>query len=150
MVKQEKNIRSSSIATSSETSHVDQEKENENAPVVRLRLPTELILALARYLPTSSYMSMSYSCRTSGSQRGVSSTLLPGDKIPMEWLLGTILSIESRTIRYLERLDLWSMYGNIPSWQAFYNGRRLTHDYSLRFNAMICTTQYEAPLLRYR
>ena len=55
-------------------------------------------------------------------------------------LLGTMLSIESRNIRYLERLELWSMLvrdGNIPSWKAFYSGRTDTYEYSL-VSTLLC------------
>ena len=52
----------------------------------------------------------------------------------MERLLGTMLSIESRDIRYLERFELWNTLvrdGNIPSWKAVYSGRIDTYEYSL-------------------
>ena len=125
---------SSFIVASSETSHVKQETENENAPVALVILPTELILAVARYLPPSSYMSLSYSCRTIRNKMGVSFAHVLGDKVSMDGLSGSALSIESRNVRYLERLELWSVLvrdGNIPSWKAFYSGRKLSHDYSL-------------------
>ena len=61
-------IRSTFIVASPETTHVNQETENENAPVASPSLPTELILALARYLSISSYMSLSYSCPTIGNK----------------------------------------------------------------------------------
>ena len=74
-----------------------------------LVLPTELILAVACYLPLSGYMSLSYSCRTIRNRMGAYFAHVLGDKVPLSQQPGSTLSIETRNIRFLERLDLRSM-----------------------------------------
>ena len=101
--------KSSFIEASPKALHVNQELETKNAPATLLILPTELIFAVAHYLPPSGYMSLSYSCRTIRNKMGASIAHVLGDKVPMGRHSGTTLSIESRNIRYLERLDLQCM-----------------------------------------
>ena len=72
-------------------------------------LPTELILAVAHYLPPSGYMSLSYSCRTIRNKMGASIAHVLGDKVPIGRHSDSTLSIETRNIRFLERLDLQIM-----------------------------------------
>ena len=103
------NSQGSSIEASPETLHVTQEPEIMNAPATLLFLPTELILAVAHYLSPCGYMSLSYSCRTIRIKMGASIAHVLGDKVPMGQQSGSTLSIESRNIRFLERLDLRSM-----------------------------------------
>ena len=102
-------IKSSFIEASPEVLQVKQELRTQNAPATLLFLPTELILAIAHYLPPSGYMSLSYSCRTIRNKMGASIAHVLGDKVPMGRHSCTTLSIESRNIRYLERLDLQCM-----------------------------------------
>ena len=100
---------SSSIEASPETLHVDQEPKTKNSPTTLLLLPTELILAVAHYLSPCGYMSLSYSCRTIRNKMGASIAHVLGDKVPIGQPSGSTLSIESRNIRFLERLDLGCM-----------------------------------------
>ena len=103
------NSQSSSIETSREALHVDPELKIKNVPITLLVLPTELILAVAHYLSPCGYMSLSYSCRAIRYKMGASIAHVLGDKVPIGQPSGTTLSIESRNIRFLERLDLRCM-----------------------------------------
>ena len=101
------------------------ELETETAPITLPKLCTELILDIAEYLPPSSHMSLSYTCRTICNKMGVSFAQVLGDRDPKGRLAGSTLSIESRNVRYLERLELWSMLvrdGKIPRWHAWFIG----------------------------
>ena len=100
---------SSFIETRLAALHVKQEAETQNPPATLPGLPTEIILAVAHYLPPSGYMSLSYSCRTIRNKMGASIDHVIGDKVPIGRQSGTTLSIESRNIRYLERMDLQCM-----------------------------------------
>ena len=101
--------KSSFVEASPKPLHVNQELETKNAPASLLVLPTELILAVAHYLSPSSYMCLSYSCRTIRNKMGASIAHVLGDEVPMGRHSGATLSIESRNIRYLERMDLQCM-----------------------------------------
>ena len=103
------NSQSSSIEASPETLQVKQELRTQNAPATLLLMPTELILAIAHYLSPCGYMSLSYSCRTIRKKMGASIAHVLGDKVPIGQPSGSTLSIESRNIRLLERLDLRCM-----------------------------------------
>ena len=103
------NSQSNSSEASPEAFHVKQEVERQNAPATLPGLPTELILAVALYLPPSGYMSLSYSCRTIRNKMGASIDHVIGDKVPTGRHSGTTISIETRNIRYLERMDLQCM-----------------------------------------
>lgn len=133
-------IQSSFIAASSETSHVNQETEKENAPVALSTLPTKLILAFARYLPPSSYVSLSYSCWAIGNKMGLSFEHILGDKVSMDRLSGAMLAIESRNINVWIYGVCWFvmvtfLHGKHSTTDAIY-ARLLTS-----LNAMIRTTQ---------
>ena len=93
------------------------ELEAETGPITLPKVCTELILDIAEYLPPSGYMSLSYSCRMIRNKMGAYFAEVLGDTDPKGELSGSTLSIESRNIRYLERLELWSMLvrdGKIP------------------------------------
>ena len=92
---------SSFIDDSPEALHVSHETEIQITPVALPNLPTELILAVAHYLPPSNYMSLSYSCRTIHDKMGVSIAHVVGDKVPMGQHSGCTLSAESRNVRFL-------------------------------------------------
>ena len=94
------------------------------APATLPALPTELILAVAHYLPPSGYMSLSYSCRTIRNKMGASIAHVLGDKVPIGQHSESTLSIETRNIRFLERLDLQFMLDHdreMPSKAASFN-----------------------------
>lgn len=115
----------SSINTSSEALPPILELDSETAPITLPKICSELILDIAEYLPPSSYMSLSYTCRTMRNKMGASFAEVLGDEDPKGRLSGSTLSIESRNIRYLERLELWSMLvrdGKIPWWKASLSG----------------------------
>lgn len=117
--------RFNSIDTPSEVLLTVPELEAETAPTTLPNLCTELILDIAGYLSPSSYISLSYSCRTMRNKMGISFTETLGDGDPKGGLSGSTLSIESRNVRYLERLELWSMLvrdGKIPRWKASFRG----------------------------
>lgn len=117
----------SSVDNSSEALTPIPDLEAGIAPTILPKLCTELILDIANYLPPSSQMSLSYSCRTIRDKMGVCFAEVLGDKVPKGRLSGSTLSIESRNIRYLERLELWSMLvrdGKIPRWRATFSEYR--------------------------
>lgn len=126
----------SSIDTSSEALPPISELKAENASITLPKLCSELILDIAEYLPPSSYMSLSYTCRIMRNKMGVSFAQVLGDKNQKGRLSGSTLSIESRNIRYLERLELWSMLvrdGKIPRRKAMFSGyqTKIIDDYSM-------------------
>ena len=121
-------IQFNSIDTLSEALSPIPELEAETAPITLPNLCSELILEIAEYLPPSSHVSLSYACRTMRSKMGVSFAQVLGDTDPKGGLSGSTLSIESRNVRYLERLELWSMLvrdGKVPLWKASYSGYRV-------------------------
>ena len=109
------------------------------------KLCTELILDIAEYLPPSGQMSLSYSCRTIRDKMNISFLEVLGDKDPKGGLSGSTLSIESRNVRYLERLDLWSMSvrdGKMPRWSASYSG----YESEIIDDSSIVRTRFYPPL----
>lgn len=68
-------------------------------------LPTELILDIAEYLPASSYMSLSYTCRVIRRKMNASIAHVLGEKAST----GTLLTAIVRNIRIHERLSLRAM-----------------------------------------
>lgn len=137
----------SSIDTSFEDLPPTSEPEAEITPITLPKLCTELILDIAEYLPPSSCMSLSYTCRTMRNKMGVSFAEVLGDGRLKARLTGSTLSIESRNIRYLERLELWDMLardGMFSSRKAWSSGYRtkLKHDYLME------TTRMYTPLSR--
>ena len=135
----------SSIDTSSEALPPTSELEAETAPITLPKLCSELILDIAEYLPPSSSMSLSYTCRTMRNKMGVSFAQVLGDKNPEGRLSGLTLSIESRNVRYLERLELWNMLvrdGKIPQWKAWFSGYQVE---IIDDHSMVATRIY-APL----
>ena len=130
------NDKFSSIDTSSKALHPIPELEAETAPTTLPNLCTELILDIAEYLPPSSHVSLSYTCRTMRNKMGVSFAELLGDGDSKGRLSGSTLSIESRNVRYIERWELWSMLVHdrkIPGWLMSSRGYpfKTIGDYSL-------------------
>ena len=127
-------VQSGIIRTSSQTSDPIRESDSDTIPKGLLKLSTELILEIAEYLPSSGYMSLSYSCRRIRNGMGASIEHVLGDKLPMGRRSATALSIEMRNVRSLERLEWRRMLdrdGKVPSPRAFCSGCMLTHDRSL-------------------
>ena len=122
--------------TSSEALPPTPELETETVPTTLPRVCSELILDIAEYLPPSSQMSLSYTCRVLRSKMGVSFAQVLGYRDPKGQLSGSKLSIESRNIRFLERLELWSMLvrdREISLWRASFSGyhTKFRYDYSM-------------------
>lgn len=127
-------VRSGIIRTFSQTSHPIRGSDIDTIPNGLLKLPTELILEIADYLPPSSYMSLSYSCRRIRNGMGASIEHVLGDKLPMGRQSATALSVEMRNVRSLERIEWRCMLDRdrkIPSPKAFCSGCMRTHDRSL-------------------
>ena len=127
-------VQSNIVKNSSQTSHPIRESDNDTIPKSLLKLSTDLILEIADYLPPSSYMSLSYSCRSIRNGMGASIEHVLGDKIAVGRQSATALSVETRNVRSLERLEWRRMLdrdGNIPSPKAFCSGCLRTHDRSL-------------------
>lgn len=98
------------------------------------KLSTELILDIADYLPSSGYMSLSYSCRTIRHKMGASIAHVLGDKAPTGRSSGSTLSAKTRNIRIFEQLELRRMLdrdGMIGYSRAFCIGCRERHHCSL-------------------
>lgn len=126
-------VKSSLMKTSSEASHSNRVPGTDPARTTLLRLPTEIILDLASYLPPSSYMSLSYSCRTIRTKMGASITHLLGDTAPMCQSSASALSAEMRNIRFLERWELLCMLdrdGKPPLSMTFCGGCEQAHNCS--------------------
>ena len=135
----------SSIDISSEALPPIPELEAETAPITLPNLCSELILDIVEYLPPSSHMSLSYSCRTMRNKMDLSFAEVLGDKDPKGGVSGSTLSIESRNVRYLERLELWNMLvrdGKIPLRNASYTGDQT----KIVDNSSVVTTPLYAPL----
>lgn len=129
-------IRSSLKKTSSEVWHTDRELKPGSTPTTLLRLPTELILNLAQYLPPSAYMSFSYSCRNVRDKLSASIAHVLGDKVIKDLSFASPPSVELRNTRSLERMELRSLLdrdGQIPRQNAFCSGCGYAHD-SSRFS----------------
>lgn len=108
--------------------------EREKVPINLTELPTEIILDIAKYMALSGQISLSYSCRQIRRKMGASLIHLLTKEGPRVSLSDTELSVESRNIRLLERLELRSMLdrdGRIPSLQIFCVGCEAAHDSSL-------------------
>lgn len=128
------NNQSSFVETFSETRSTNREPEAETVPMTLLTLSTELLLDVAHYLPPSSYMSLSYTCRTIRIKMGVSIAHVLGDNPPISQSSGSTPSVEIRNIRFLERMELRCMLGRDRktfSSTAFCSGCQETHDCSL-------------------
>ena len=96
-----------------------------------ISLPTEIILDLASYLPPSSYMSLSYSCRRIRIKMGASITNLLGDTAPICQSSASALSAEVRNIRFLERWELLCVLfrdGKPPTSKGFCRGCMQVHN----------------------
>ena len=122
------------IRTSSQTSHPIRDSKIDTMPKCLLKLPTELLLEIAEYLPPSSYMSLSYSCRRIRNGMGASIEYVLGNKIPIGRQLATALLVEVRNVRSLERLEWRRMLDRdkkVPSPKTFCSGCLITHDRSL-------------------
>ena len=102
-------VRSSLTKTTSEASHSNRVPQTDPAWTTLLRLPTEIILDLASYLPLSSYMSLSYSCRTIRKKMDASITHLLGGTALIRQSSASTLSVEVRNICFLERWELLCM-----------------------------------------
>lgn len=127
-------VQSGIIRTFSQTSHPIRESDIDTIPKGLLKLSTDLILEIADYLPPSSYMSLSYSCRRIRNGMGASIEHVLGDKLPMGRQSATALSVEMRNVRSLERLEwrcILDRDRKIPSPKAFCSGCMRTHDRSL-------------------
>ena len=125
-----------STDTSSEALPPMPKLEAEIVPMTLPKVCSELILDIAAYLPPSSQMSLSYACRVLRNKMGVSFTQVLGYRDPKGHLSGSKLSIESRNVRFLERLELWSMLvrdGKISLWRASFSGyhTKFIYDYSM-------------------
>ena len=128
-----KSVKLGIIRTSSQTSNPVRESDIDTVPESLLKLSTDLILEIADYLPPSSYMSLSYSCRRIRNGMGASIEHVLGDKAPMGRVSATALSVEMRNVRTLERLEWRTMLdrdGKIPSPKTFCSGCLRTHDRS--------------------
>lgn len=126
-------IRSSLKKTFPEVWHTDRELKPDSTPKTLLRLPTELILDIALYLPPSAYMSMSYSCRNVRNKMRVSIAHVLGDKGIKGLSSASPSSVQLRNTRSLERMEFRSLLdrdGQIPSQNAFCNGCKYPHDSS--------------------
>ena len=129
-----KSVKPGIIKTSSQTSHPIRKSDNDTIPGSLLTLSTELLLEIAVYLPPSSYMSLSYSCRKIRNGMGASIEHVLGDKLLKGRRSATTLSVETRNMRSLERLEWRRMLdrdGKIPSPKSFCSGCLITHDRSL-------------------
>lgn len=123
-------VKSSLVKTSSEASHSNRVPETEPARTTLPKLPTEIIIDLASYLSPSSYMSLSYSCRTIRKNMDVSITHLLGDTASMCQSSASALSTEVRSRRFLERWDLLCMLdrdGKPPLSKTFCGGCEQAH-----------------------
>ena len=118
-------VQSSLMNISSEAPHSNRVPGNDPTRTTLLGLPTEIILDLASYLPPSSYMSLSYSCRRIRTKMGASITHLLGDTAPMCRSSASALTAEVRSIRFLERWELLCMLdrdGKPPLSKTFCGG----------------------------
>ena len=127
-------VQSSIIRASSEDPHRFRESEIETIPEGLLKFSTELILEIADYLPPSSYMSLSYSCRRIRNGMSASIEHVLGNKLRIGQWSASAPSIEMRNIRSLERLEWRQMLDRdrkVPSPRAFCSRCSCTHDRSL-------------------
>ena len=127
-------VKSDTIRTSSQTSHPIRESHIDPTTESLLKLSLDLILEIADYLPPSSYMSLSYSCRRIRNGMGASIEHVLGDKLPTGRQSATALSVEVRNVRSLERLEWRRMLDRdkkVPSPRTFCSGCLITHDRSL-------------------
>lgn len=107
--------------------------EHEYVPINLTELPTEIILDVAENMALSGQISLSYSCRQRRKKMGASLIHILTKEEPMASLSDSALSVESRNVRSLERLELRSMLdcdGRIPSSKRFCVGCEAEHDSS--------------------
>ena len=127
-------VQSNTIRTTSETPYLIRESDIDTIPKGLLKLPTELILEIAGYLPPSGYMSLSYSCRRIRNGMGASIEHVLGDKTPIGRRSTAALSVEMRNVRSLERIEWRGMLdrdNDLPFPKAYCSRCRRTHDRSL-------------------
>ena len=125
---------SSFAEATSEDYQINLSLECEKIPINLAGLPTEIILEIAGYLAPSGQISLSYSCRQIRNKTGASLAYILGEEESTAPFLGSALSVESRNIRSLERLELRSMLdrdGRIPSLKKFCVGCETAHCNSL-------------------
>lgn len=125
---------SSFTEAASEDLQISLNLEREKVPIKLTELPTEIILAVAEYMAPSGQLSMSYSCRQIRKKMGASLIHILTKEEPMASLSDSALSVESRNILSLERLELRSMLdrdGRIPSLERFCVECEASHDSSL-------------------
>ena len=118
---------------SSEVRHADCGLKPDSTPKSLARLPTEIILEIAKYLPPSSCICLSYSCRDIRNNMAVSIAYVLGDKVLESLSSISSPSVELRNYRSLERMALRSLLdrdGKIPSQKVFCNGCEYAHDSS--------------------
>ena len=118
----------------SEDFQINLSLECEKGPINLAELPTEIILEIVGYLAPSGQISLSYSCRQIRKKTGASLAYILGEEESRASLSGSALSVESRNIRSLERLELRSMLdrdGRIPSLEKFCVGCEAVHCSSL-------------------
>ena len=100
-----KDADSITVNTSSDLSNDIRESKAGTTLSGFLKLSTELILEIADYLPPSSYMSLSYSCRRIQGCMGASIEHVLGDTAVIRRQKAAELSIEMRNIQSVERLE---------------------------------------------
>ena len=127
-------------------------------------LPTEIILIIAQYLPPSSLMSLSYSCRTIHNKTGVSIEQLLGTKNQIAQLSGSSLEdnlpkrvgttwslpIMTRNVYHSERLKLlYMLYRDkkVPPSKAVCTNCADTHDRSLSSSTTLAQPSCERSCL---
>ena len=88
---------------------ISRKLETENVRTTLLILPTELILNIADRLTPSGFMSLSYSCRTIRNKMAVSITQVLGHEVLESQVPDPGSTVESRSIRFLERLEMRCM-----------------------------------------
>ncbi len=128
------NFQSNFTEAASEDLLITLSLECEKVPINLPRLPTEIILDIAGYMTPSGQISLSYSCRQIRIKMGTSLVHILGEEESMTPLSSSPLSVESRNIRSLERLELRSMLdrdGRIPSLKRLCFGCETAHDSSL-------------------
>lgn len=130
----EATLPSSFTEAASEDLQISLDLEREKVPIKLADLPTEIILDVAEYMALSGQISLSYSCRQIRKKMGAPLTHILTKEEPMASLSDSALSVESRNIRSLERLELRSMLdrdGRIPSSKRLCVGCEAAHDSSL-------------------
>ena len=125
---------SSFTEAASEDLQISLNPERENFPINLTDLPTEIILDVAGYMTLSGQISLSFSCRQIREKMGASLVNILTKEGPRVSLSNSGLSVESRNIWSLERLELRSMLdrdGRIAPLKRFCVGCEAAHDSSL-------------------